>query len=317
MVNHSYGSGAVPAEEALRKAVGVAPEVQSCTTVNKQVSAYHWNIPWVSDYELEGAEEVILALHTGGSRKVRTLMPDGWSRKVSVPGLLHVIPAKTATAFKIDGHLEFTSLHFAHSQIETLGGAGLARSMPIPFRFSFTDPFTTSCIAVLCEELRSPRECGSLFVDHLTDALWLHILRSSATSSGPTTRREAIASKALGRVLEMISASIETGISLDQLAEAAGLTRFHFARAFRDAMGEPPHSYLTHCRIEHAKELLRHTDDPLAEIALSAGFSSQSHFSTVFRKRVGQTPRKFRLQGEFPIRKPTSANGTPRSSHNS
>jgi AraC family transcriptional regulator len=87
---------------------------------------------------------------------------------------------------------------------------------------------------------------------------------------------------------------MEAGISLDDLAAEAGYSRFHFAHAFSEAMGLPPHRYLTLRRIERAKDLLRDTDLPLAEIALMVGFSSQSHFTHRFRTVVGETPRGFR-----------------------
>lgn len=287
--------GAAPAVDALSKAVGVSPEVQSRKTVNRSVTAYFWQTPWLSTYELGQADEVILALHTGGSRSVRTRTRDGWSQATSFPGHLHVIPPGTVTAFKPDGRLKFVSLHFARERLDALAAEGRSNSISVPFRFAYHDHFASSCIGALCDELRAPREFGSLFVDSLMDALWLHVLRPSPPGTSRPKRAESISRSVLARTREKIAVSLESGISLDELAAEAGLSRFHFARAFREASGEPPHSYLTRCRIERAKELLRHTEQSLAEVALAVGFSSQSHFSTTFRERVGQTPRSFRM----------------------
>ncbi|MGH7805748.1 MAG: helix-turn-helix transcriptional regulator, partial [Candidatus Binatia bacterium] len=83
---------------------------------------------------------------------------------------------------------------------------------------------------------------------------------------------------------------------LDELAAEAGASRFHFARAFREATGVPPHRYLTLRRIERAKELLLQTEIPLVDVALASGFASQSHFTLRFRETVGVTPRRFRAE---------------------
>jgi transcriptional regulator GlxA family with amidase domain len=68
----------------------------------------------------------------------------------------------------------------------------------------------------------------------------------------------------------------------------------HFARAFRTSVGMPPHRYLVERRVARARELLASTNMPLAEIALAAGFSDQSHFARRFREHVGTTPRAYR-----------------------
>jgi AraC-like DNA-binding protein len=70
----------------------------------------------------------------------------------------------------------------------------------------------------------------------------------------------------------------------------AGLSVFHFARAFRQSFGMPPHSYLLRRRIERADRLLEQTELSLSEIALSTGFSDQSHFAKHFRRLTGMTP---------------------------
>ena len=97
----------------------------------------------------------------------------------------------------------------------------------------------------------------------------------------------------LRRVQEYLVANISEPISLADLAEAAGLSRMHFAAQFRVATGCRPHDYLLQQRIERAKQMLADTDTPLVEVALSVGFQTQSHFSTVFRRLAGETPGRW------------------------
>jgi AraC-like DNA-binding protein len=78
------------------------------------------------------------------------------------------------------------------------------------------------------------------------------------------------------------------------MAGEAGYSRFHFARAFRAAYGEPPRTYLTRRRIERAKTLLRTANLSVTEICLLVGFSSLGSFSARFRQLVGQSPTDYR-----------------------
>ena len=289
-MNLSTQPARTSASEVLRRAVGVTPKVQRCATPRGSLDAYYWRTPWLSNYELESSDEIILALHTGGSRTVRTRTPGGWSNWTSGPGQLHIIPARHSAAFKPDGKLEFVTLHFGTERLANLLGRQANRTVTLPFRFAFDDPFANACIRTLCEELRRPSEHGSLFVESLSDTLCLHLLRTSP----PPEEHSAPMPSRIARARERIEASVATGISLEELASDAGTSRFHFARLFRDAVGEPPHRYLTRCRIEQAKKLLRRSELTLADIALSVGYSSQSHFTAAFRGLLGRTPRQFR-----------------------
>jgi len=92
------------------------------------------------------------------------------------------------------------------------------------------------------------------------------------------------------RVREYVDSHLDESIGLDVLAGTAGLSVNHFARAFRESVGEPPHGYILRRRIERAREMLKQTDQPLSEIALAVGFSDHSHFARHFRRLVGVTP---------------------------
>src|SRR6516165_7954355 len=96
--------------------------------------------------------------------------------------------------------------------------------------------------------------------------------------------------RALRRVREYIEAHLEETISIEALAGIGRLSKYHFARAFKQSEGLTPHDYLLQCRVRRAQELLANTDLPLSEIALASGFSDQSHCARRFRERVGITP---------------------------
>jgi AraC family transcriptional regulator len=100
----------------------------------------------------------------------------------------------------------------------------------------------------------------------------------------------------LMRVLTYIDANIGGPITLANLAATAGLSRMYFARQFRAATGIRPHEYVLRKRIERARQMLAETSDALVDVALSVGFQTQAHFTTVFKRIVGNTPCQWRRE---------------------
>ena len=99
----------------------------------------------------------------------------------------------------------------------------------------------------------------------------------------------------LTRVQAFINTHLAEGLRLKQLAAVIHMSTFHFTRMFKQATGRSPHAYLTALRIEHAKELLTDSKLPLIEVAARVGFQTQGHFTGVFHRYTGVTPRVFRM----------------------
>ena len=100
----------------------------------------------------------------------------------------------------------------------------------------------------------------------------------------------------LDETRDRLHADLANRPSLSQLAAAVGVHPVTLARAFRRTFGCTVGEYLRRLRIERAAELLVSGTQPLAEIALGAGFADQSHFSNVFRRRLGMSPSAFRRE---------------------
>jgi AraC-like DNA-binding protein len=109
----------------------------------------------------------------------------------------------------------------------------------------------------------------------------------------PTTRH-------LLRAKDLADARYFERLTVDDLAEAAGLSRAHFSRAFRDAFGESPHAYLLTRRLERAAALLRNTDRGVAEICFSVGLQSVGSFTSSFSRTYGVPPQAYRKQFPSP-----------------
>jgi AraC-like DNA-binding protein len=107
--------------------------------------------------------------------------------------------------------------------------------------------------------------------------------------------RAGIVDRRLRRAIEFMHDNCGRELKLSEIAGAAYLSEFHFARLFKKITGMTPHGYLASLRIERARRMLAETDLSITEIAAQIGYASQSHFSKVFREATGMTPRAFRL----------------------
>lgn len=108
--------------------------------------------------------------------------------------------------------------------------------------------------------------------------------------------RRGLSAAKLDQVVTFIEDRLGDGLKLQELAATVRMSQFHFARKFRLSTGQSPHAYLTLRRMERAKRLLRETETPLAQVAREVGYQTQAHFTGVFRRYVGLTPRTFRVQ---------------------
>jgi AraC family transcriptional regulator len=128
-------------------------------------------------------------------------------------------------------------------------------------------------------------------------ALVVSLVETLVPAPPANTCRSAVpglSSRRLMRVLAYIDANIGEPITLASLAATVGLSRMYFARQFRTVTGIRPHEYVLRRRIVRAQQLLTATSDALVDISLSVGFQTQAHFTTVFKKIVGNTPRRWR-----------------------
>jgi AraC family transcriptional regulator len=139
----------------------------------------------------------------------------------------------------------------------------------------------------LYSEFRQRDAAASIAIEGLV----LEILAESARSTGAAGRHIP---KWLMRARDMIQAQFLNVPSLTEIARAAGVHPVHLSREFRRYFDCTVGDYMRKLRVEHASHLLANTDTPLAEIAAACGFADQSHFSSTFKRAVGQTPSRYR-----------------------
>ncbi|MDO9359803.1 MAG: AraC family transcriptional regulator [Polaromonas sp.] len=148
-----------------------------------------------------------------------------------------------------------------------------------------TDEVLRMMAQVLLADLRAGSPDGAAATERAAMALVGRLLLREhrdqpASADGP-----------MARVRAHIAANLPGTLTLEQLADVAGMSLFHFCRVFRDSLGETPHQYILARRMEQAQRFLwARNGTSMLEIALACGFGSSSHFSAQFKRHTGQTP---------------------------
>lgn len=187
------------------------------------------------------------------------------------------------------------------STYERLGLADELLSRPLRQNLASSDPDLYGVLLALKEELQSGYVHGRLYGEALTQGLLRHVHRHyGAAAPGGRACSKALSRLQLERVRDYVRHHLDEDFGLDEMASTAGVSRAHFVRLFRNSFGQSPHAFVISERVRHARDLLATSDAGLADIAVACGFSSQSHFGTLFKQETGLTPRAFRTA--FPRR---------------
>jgi AraC family transcriptional regulator len=172
-------------------------------------------------------------------------------------------------------------------------------------RFLFRDGHLENICRQLCREISLRDRADRLSVEALAiDTAWL-LLReySVASPRAKSIPRGGLTRNNTRRVIEYVEANLGRAVTLRELADVAELSTHHFVRMFKRSLGLTPYQYLIERRVDRAKELLRSKPASLAQVGLSTGFGSQSHFTSTFHRVVGATPAEFqKLVAKTPSR---------------
>ena len=124
----------------------------------------------------------------------------------------------------------------------------------------------------------------------------VELIVSGNRAASMTTRQNGLALWQIELASLLLLNDSRSSHSLKQIAAHCGLSRSHFEKAFKVSLGTPPHRWLMRQRIQRAGEKLEQTNDSISSIALSCGFTDQSHLTRVFGAIVGSSPAAWRRQ---------------------
>ncbi len=236
----------------------------------------------------------------GGKSTVEWKQGGRLERFVAAPGGFSVCPGGRESAYRCGQVLETLTLGIEPSRLSEIADrefrpyGGSVELVPAHQR---SNPEVVGLGHSFASLVRSPRPGSGLYAE----TLWTQIAIQLLWSYSNLPRRsepgvERLSDGRIRRVLDFVESSLGEEISLADLADLAGLSPNQFIVAFKKSTRKTPHRYLVERRLSRACEHLRDPRMSLASVALSVGFSSQSHFTTVFGRFMDTTPAAYRRQ---------------------
>jgi AraC family transcriptional regulator len=255
----------------------------------------HWKHGPLHDVVEPMADHVVMTYPSGPQRLERRT---GKSVAIGTArtGVVTIIPAGSSARWDIPGPVNVVQLYLPHKTLERIAGeAEMTAPGALVERTGHPDLITSRLLMSAAEVLEGSEALDALFRQQLTDLLATRLL--AAHTGSPITFQPltgGLSPTALRRAVERLRSDVDADVSLAALASDAGLSRFHFCRAFKESTGLSPHAWLRQHRLEQAMNMLRDTDESVVSVAAALGYASQTAFAAAFRKLTGETPSDWR-----------------------
>ena len=207
------------------------------------------------------------------------------------PGAVCVLPQGHSSEWEISDAFEFVHLYLPDAEARRFFAEAFERDARLMVLSEATFSEQPRLALALQHLAGAVRRGETLAAEEaMSEALGLCL---SEGAGGRLRLKGGLAPHLSRRMIDHVEAGLEGALRLEDLAEAAGLSAFHFQRMFRESFGVSPHSYVRRRRVERARHLLAGAD-AIADIALACGFTSQSHLTRVFKTETGLTPAAYR-----------------------
>ncbi|MDN4984098.1 AraC family transcriptional regulator [Bradyrhizobium sp. WYCCWR 13022] len=281
------------ADVEMARVLGTTPFRMALDTTGAGIA--HWKHDPLHDVVEPMSHHVIMA-YNGVTQHMERRNGRSVASGTFRPGVLIVIPEGSSSRWDIPKPVDVVQLYLPHATlIRVADEAAAGTSTNLLERTAHPDPITSRLLLSAASVLEGNRTLDALFRHQLTDLLATRLL--AAHTSSPTTFQPAVGGlspKVLLRAIERLRSDSETDVSLDALASDAGLSRFHFCRAFKESTGLSPLAWLRQHRLELAMNMLRDTDASVVSVAMELGYASQTAFAAAFRRLTGETPSDWR-----------------------
>ena len=253
-----------------------------------------------SELVIPPLENHCLILHLAPSLRVSARIDGRAFDRHLRPGEVTIIPAGAGAELRWTQTVSHNSLHiYLPPQFVGMVAASCEldhNRVELGPQFGVRDAQLRYIAMALLHELGEANIIGRLYAGSLAAVLAVHLVRRYSCLKDVQISKGGMAPHRLRRALEYMNERLEQEqkAAMSAVAAAAGMSYHHFCRAFKQSMGVSPNQYLVAQRVERAKRLLAETGLPIAQIAVRVGFASQSHFTTIFRRLAGTTPKIFR-----------------------
>lgn len=240
---------------------------------------------WVTSGEVEIHER-----ENGGPWQ-RSLVKKG-AFFFTAPGAPYDCRWKTLTPEPFEYMLVLIGLPIMKRAFEEVCGIDSAHAV-LRDASGFEDETLNALLGRLREEM-GLRRASPLFVQGIAQSIAIHLVRHYAVLTEKKHTAAALPGYKLRQITDWMSANAPREFDLARLASMAGLSKFHFHRLFKNAMGVTPAHHHIKLRMDAARRLLRETKRSVAGISLDIGDSNPSHFAQLFRRETGLSPSEYR-----------------------
>jgi AraC family transcriptional regulator len=209
---------------------------------------------------------------------------------------ISIAPPGVMLSTRCSGPREVTVIFLDPMMVSEIARAETGTENPevLP-QYGVKDPLIRAIGMTLDAELASEHPTPRVYVESLAAAMAAHIFARYTNPVFRGSQSAGLNRAQLRRVLDYIHDNPERDLTLDEIAAVANLSKFHFAKSFRAAMGIAPHQYIVKTRIEKARKLLAVDSISVEEVANRVGYSDKSHFAAQFSKIVGVSPNRYRM----------------------
>ncbi|HHT5654217.1 helix-turn-helix transcriptional regulator [Klebsiella aerogenes] len=290
-----------PACPEISRAVG-APPLSSASDISGSMIVHVRHDP-VHDF-LEPMSDHVIMVYNGRVQRIERRTGKSVVRGTLRPGGVGIIAAGSDSWWGVPEPVEAVQLYLPPAILKRVASeADMIAQPELRDRTAYSDPLLARLLQGAVDVLDGNDPLDSLFRQQLTELISTRLLIAHTGSSSPfQSVVGGLSPQVLRRAIERLRSDNDADVSLSALADEAGLSRFHFCRAFKVSTGLSPHTWLRQFRIDQAMELLRNPDIPVSSVASELGYGSQTAFAAAFRRMTGQSPTEWRQDVSQKIR---------------
>jgi AraC family transcriptional regulator len=242
----------------------------------------------------------LIILHLDGYVKVDRWVGVSRESRMIAPGGMFMVPGGIDFRVRLGDPLSTIHFYLRRAMLAEVA-RDLCRGDPDRLEFlpriGESDPLLERIIFDIRQELLDPDQMGDTYVDYLARAAAARLVRAHSSNASRVSAPLSIPGEAhrkIARATEYVNAYLHRPIRLEELARELDVSASQLTLLFKKTLGDPPHRYILKSRVQRAREMLKASNLPLAEVALACGFSHQEHMSRIFRREIGTTPAAYR-----------------------
>lgn len=267
-----------------------------------------WRRVGLRRYHYRGQDSVVPALsdfmlvsYGAGVTPMQRRFGGRWSSETLGPGAVSLLTRAQRAEWRWSEPITVTHLYLSPGLLAEVASEAMdcyVREVELADVLRTDDPVMTATIEAVAQEAGGPAMGGALYVEALSRALCVHLLRRYASVVMPSAPAgHQLSPVQLRRIGDYIADHLAEPLTLGAMAAEVGMTTDLFSRRFRESFGQPPYRYVMARRVERATRLLTEGRLAVKEIAALCGFADQAHLTRIYLRETGRTPAASRRVG--------------------